>query len=186
MFYKEIGIKQGLSYISFCPLRFLYISKFIIMATSLRTNDVVVTRVHCISDTYKKSDQSLSSENMSSSSTVRSSCACATRDFIRCYSQFHGGFVNFRKSNRKYVTWTSITWPVIYWRKTITLFRFFFHLCTQNVASDQGLHCLLNNRKSRVKQNSLKSPFSTIFQAYTQRQSIHQCCQCFDWWNEVL
>ena len=54
MFYEEIGIKQGLSYISFCPLRVLYISKFIIMATSLRTNVVVVSRVHCISDTYKK------------------------------------------------------------------------------------------------------------------------------------
>ena len=48
MFYEEIRIKQGLSYISFCPLRILYISKFIIMATFLGTNAVVVTRVHCI------------------------------------------------------------------------------------------------------------------------------------------
>ena len=49
MFYEEIRIKQGLSYISFGPLRILYNSKFIIMATSLGTNAVVVTRVHCTS-----------------------------------------------------------------------------------------------------------------------------------------
>ena len=47
MFYEEIRIKQGFSKISFCPLRILYNSKFIIMATSLGTNAVVVTRVHC-------------------------------------------------------------------------------------------------------------------------------------------
>ena len=41
-------MKQGFSYISFCPLRILYSSKFILMATSLGTNAVVVTRVHCI------------------------------------------------------------------------------------------------------------------------------------------
>ena len=41
MFYKEIR------YIPFCPLRILYNSKFILMATSLETNAVVVTRVHC-------------------------------------------------------------------------------------------------------------------------------------------
>ena len=51
MFYEEIRIKQGLSYISFCPLRILYNSKFIIMATSLGTNAVVIMGVHCtISD----------------------------------------------------------------------------------------------------------------------------------------
>ena len=39
----------------------------------------------------------------------------------------------------------------------------------------------LNNRKLRVTWNILKSPFRTIFfSAYTQRQSTHQCCQCFD------
>ena len=48
MFYEEIRIKQGLSNISFCPLRILYSCKFIIMATSSRTNAVVVTRVHDI------------------------------------------------------------------------------------------------------------------------------------------
>ena len=48
MFYEEIRIKQGLSYISFCQLRILYNSKFIIMATFLGTNAVVVTSVHCI------------------------------------------------------------------------------------------------------------------------------------------
>ena len=47
MFYGEIRIKQGLSYISFCPLRILYNSKVILMATSLGTNAVVVTRAHC-------------------------------------------------------------------------------------------------------------------------------------------
>ena len=47
MFYEEIRIKQGPSYISFCPLRVLYNSKFILMATSLGTNAVVLPRVHC-------------------------------------------------------------------------------------------------------------------------------------------
>ena len=47
MFYEEIRIKQGLSYISFCSLKILYDSKFIIMATFLGTNAVVVTRVDC-------------------------------------------------------------------------------------------------------------------------------------------
>ena len=47
MFYEEIRIKQGLSCISFCPLRILQNSKFIIMATFFGTNAVVVTRVHC-------------------------------------------------------------------------------------------------------------------------------------------
>ena len=46
MFYEEIRIKQSLSNIPFCSLRILYNSKFIIKATSLGTNDVVVTRVH--------------------------------------------------------------------------------------------------------------------------------------------
>ena len=46
MYYEKIRINHGLSYILFCQLKILYISKFIITATSLRTNDVVVTRVH--------------------------------------------------------------------------------------------------------------------------------------------
>ena len=50
IFYEEIRIKQGPSYISFCPLRILYNSKIILIATPLGTNAVVVTRVHCISD----------------------------------------------------------------------------------------------------------------------------------------
>ena len=54
IFYEEIRIKQGLSHISLCPLRILYNSKFILMATSLRTNAVVVTSVHFI--TYYKTD----------------------------------------------------------------------------------------------------------------------------------
>ena len=39
----------------------------------------------------------------------------------------------------------------------------------------------LNYRKLRVKWNSLKLPFRTSFPAYTQRQLIHQCCQCFNY-----
>ena len=42
MFYEEIRIKQGLSYIIFSPLRILYNSKFIIMAIFLGTNAVFV------------------------------------------------------------------------------------------------------------------------------------------------
>ena len=48
MFYEVIRIKQGLSYISFSSLRVLYNSKFILMATSLGTNAVVVTRARYI------------------------------------------------------------------------------------------------------------------------------------------
>ena len=48
MFYEEIRTKQGLSYIPICSLSSLYNSKFILMAMSLGTNAVVVTRVHCI------------------------------------------------------------------------------------------------------------------------------------------
>ena len=40
MLYEEVRIKQDISYISIC--------KFILMATCLGTNAVVVTRVHCI------------------------------------------------------------------------------------------------------------------------------------------
>ena len=48
MFCKEVRIKQGFSYIAFYPLRILNNSKFIIMATSLAINAVVVTTVHCM------------------------------------------------------------------------------------------------------------------------------------------
>ena len=48
MFCEEIKKKHGISYKSLCPLRILYNSKFMLMATSLVTNAVVVTRVHCI------------------------------------------------------------------------------------------------------------------------------------------
>ena len=37
-----------------------------------------------------------------------------------------------------------------------------------------------NNGKLKVKWNRLKSPFGTIFPAYTQKQSTHRCCQGFD------
>ena len=49
---EETGIKQGLSYISFCPYRILYNSEFILMEISLGTNTVVVTRIHCRLYTY--------------------------------------------------------------------------------------------------------------------------------------
>ena len=45
--YEKIRTKQGLSYFSFCQLRILYNSKFILMAISLGTTAVVVMRVHC-------------------------------------------------------------------------------------------------------------------------------------------
>ena len=48
MFYEEIRTKQDLSYISICSLSILYNSKFILMVMSLKTNAVVVTKVHCI------------------------------------------------------------------------------------------------------------------------------------------
>ena len=38
----------------------------------------------------------------------------------------------------------------------------------------------LNYRNLRVEGNSLKSPFRTIFPAYTQRQSTQPCRRCFD------
>ena len=52
MFYEEIKPKQDFSYISICPLSILYNSKFILTATSLGTNAVVVTRVHYIRSIY--------------------------------------------------------------------------------------------------------------------------------------
>ena len=48
VFCGEIKTKQALSYISICSLSIPYNSKFIIMATSLGTNAVIVTRVHCM------------------------------------------------------------------------------------------------------------------------------------------
>ena len=46
-FYEELRIKHGICCISFCSLRIHYNSKFILMAVSLGTNAVIVTRVHC-------------------------------------------------------------------------------------------------------------------------------------------
>ena len=53
VFYGEIRIKKNISYISFCSLRILYNSKFILMAVCLETN-VVVTRIHCITNFWLK------------------------------------------------------------------------------------------------------------------------------------
>ena len=46
---RKTRIKQGLSYISFSSLIILSNSKVNLIATSLRTNGVTVTLVHCIS-----------------------------------------------------------------------------------------------------------------------------------------
>ena len=59
MFYGDIRTKQDLSYISICSLSILYNSKFIILATSLGTNAVVVTRVHCIIDAFEEKKKEL-------------------------------------------------------------------------------------------------------------------------------
>ena len=53
MFCEEIRIKQGFSYISFCPLGILFNSKFSLMATFLETNTVVVMKVHCMIESDK-------------------------------------------------------------------------------------------------------------------------------------
>ena len=52
LFYEEIRTKQDLSCILICSLRILNNNKFILVATSLGTNAVVLTRVHCISFTW--------------------------------------------------------------------------------------------------------------------------------------
>ena len=79
MFYGEIRIKQGLSYISFCPLRILYNSKFILMATSLGTNTVSFTRVHCICSALKYTI--VSSDSVCGQ---QRSCADALADLVLC------------------------------------------------------------------------------------------------------
>ena len=48
VFYEENRTKHYLSYTSICSLSILYNSEFILMATPLRTNAVVITRVQCI------------------------------------------------------------------------------------------------------------------------------------------
>ena len=57
VFYGYIRTKQDLFYISICSLSILYNSKFILMATSLGTNDVVVMKVHCMSSYLQFIDQ---------------------------------------------------------------------------------------------------------------------------------
>ena len=47
MFSEEIITKHDLSFISICSFSILYNSNFILTATSLGTNPVVVARVHC-------------------------------------------------------------------------------------------------------------------------------------------
>ena len=51
MFYEEIKKVRFFFCKAFCLLKILYNSKFILMATSLGTNAVVVTRVHCNKET---------------------------------------------------------------------------------------------------------------------------------------
>ena len=45
---EEINTKHDLSYISICSFSILHNSKFVLMAVSLGTNGIVVTRVHYI------------------------------------------------------------------------------------------------------------------------------------------
>ena len=47
MFYEEMGIKQNLSYMSFLPIKDSLLQQINLMTTSLGTNAVFVTRVHC-------------------------------------------------------------------------------------------------------------------------------------------
>ena len=66
-FYEEIRIKHGFCCISLCSLRILYNSKFILMAISLGTNAVIVTRVHCTSE---QSDQDFCFSNYRLQDTI--------------------------------------------------------------------------------------------------------------------
>ena len=75
MFQEEIRAKQDLSYISVCSLNILYNSKFILMETSLGTNAVVVTRVHCI---YAPSEDS----DLPAYLRVYQSCHCPLEDIV--------------------------------------------------------------------------------------------------------
>ena len=83
---QDIRIKQGLSNISFCPLRMiLYNGKLILMATSFGNNAVVVTKVHCIHIKYPV--------NMYHISLPVSKIYCATRILLlynyNHYLKFH-------------------------------------------------------------------------------------------------
>ena len=64
MLYEEIKTKQDLSYISICSLSVLYNSKYILMATSLGANAVVVTRGHCNNNSNSKSNYSNSDNEL--------------------------------------------------------------------------------------------------------------------------
>ena len=52
MFFKEIRTKKAFLTYQSALLSILYNSKFILMAMSLGTNAVVVTRVHCIKNIF--------------------------------------------------------------------------------------------------------------------------------------
>ena len=55
-FFEEIRIKHCICCISFCSLRILYNSKFILMAISLGSNDVLI-RGHCTTSHILNSNQ---------------------------------------------------------------------------------------------------------------------------------
>ena len=63
MFCEGIKTKRYLSYILICSLSILYNSKFILMAASLESNTIIVTRVHYIVVLYSKAQ--LTSGNIS-------------------------------------------------------------------------------------------------------------------------
>ena len=62
MLYEEIRLKQGLSYISFCPLRILHNSKFIIMATFI-WNKCCLCNEGSLYEQYTFNDMSPVNEN---------------------------------------------------------------------------------------------------------------------------
>ena len=116
MFFVEIRIKQCLSYISFCSLRILYNSTFILMATSLGTNSVVVTRVQCIKLPTKPLETITASRSIFSQLTDRYiwyfCCyfeihlfnSPVTFCFIKVWLTQNKYFYNFIFSNRRSVT----------------------------------------------------------------------------------
>ena len=50
----------------------------------------------------------------------------------------------------------------------------------QNVASDQGLHCLFKIQEVKSLNEMVLHPHSGLFFQPTLRQLTHQCCQYFD------
>ena len=110
---------------------------------------------------------------------------------------FTGVYINFLISAQKHRLWVlvrtarrggsneypqSMFWIEIWKKKILEFFSKNFHFLAVkfSIYLNRLVFVMLNCRKFRVKWNRPKSPFRTIFPAYTQRQPTHQCCQCFD------